>query len=316
MAQAKRVIIDADPGIDDTAAILMALASDRLQVEAITTVFGNASVEQCTVNTLRILEAAGRADIPVYQGVGRTLTYHEPFYSPHIHGDDGIGNIDWPMPTTQVQERHAVPELIDRVLASPGEITLLAIGRQTNVALAVSIEPRFAESVAEIVVMGGSVHEPGNISPLATANIGGDPEAADVVYQSGARATQVGLDVVNSTEVSVARQQRVWDAGTPATRMLEEATKFIRQAYRNDNRLDDPGGVIYSDLSPMAYAIAPEFFELQEMYVRVETGGEFSRGFTVADLRKARINEPNISVAMGVDGDAVTELWAELVSTI
>lgn len=316
MAQVKRVIIDADPGIDDTAAILMALASDRLEVEAITTVFGNASVEQCTVNTLRILEAAGRADIPVYQGVGRTLTYHEPFYSPHIHGDDGIGNIDWPMPTTEVQERHAVPELIDRVLASPGELTILAIGRQTNVALAVSIEPRFAESAAEIIVMGGSIHQPGNISPLATANIGGDPEAADAVYRSGGRVTQVGLDVVNSTEISGAKQQRVWDAGTPATRLLEEATRFIRQAYRNENRLADPDGVIYSDLSPMAYAIAPEFFELQEMYVRVESGGEFSRGFTVADLRKASTAEPNVSVAMGVDGDAVTELWAELVSGI
>jgi inosine-uridine nucleoside N-ribohydrolase len=316
MAQVKRVIIDADPGIDDMAAILMALASDRLEVEAITTVFGNASVEQCTVNALRILEAAGRADIPVYQGVGRTLTYREPFYSPHIHGDDGIGNIDWPMPTMKAQERHAVPELIDRALASPGEITLLAIGRQTNVALAVSVEPRFAESVAEIVVMGGSIHEPGNISALATANIGGDPEAADVVYQSGGRVAQVGLDVVNSTEISGARQQRVWDAGTSATRMLEDATKFIRQAYRDDNRLDEPDGVIYSDLSPMAYAIAPEYFELQEMYVRVETGGEFSRGFTVADLRKARINEANISVAMGVDGDAVAELWSELVSAI
>ena len=316
MAQVKRVIIDADPGIDDTAAILMALASDKLQVEAFTTVFGNASVEQCTVNTLRILEAAGRADIPVYQGVGRTLTYHEPFYSPHIHGDDGIGNIDWPMPTTKIQERHAVPELIDRVLASPGEITILAIGRQTNVALAASIEPRFAESAAEIVVMGGSIHEPGNISALATANIGGDPEAADAVYRSGGRVTQVGLDVVNSTEISVARQQRVWDAGTPATRMLREATKFISDAYQKDNRLAEVGGVIYSDLSPMAYAIAPEHFELQEMYVRVESSGEFSRGFTVADLRKNSTAEPNVSVAMEVDADAVTELWAELVSGI
>ena len=314
MTSPKRVIIDADPGIDDTAAILMALASDNLQVEAFTTVFGNASVEQCTLNTLRILEAAGRADIPVYQGVGRTLTYHEPFYSPHIHGDDGIGNIDAPLPVTLAQERHAVPELIDRVLASPGEITLLAIGRQTNVALAVSIEPRFAESVAEIVVMGGSIHEPGNISPLATANIGGDPEAADVVYRSGARVTQVGLDVVNKTEISGDKQRRVWDAGTPATKMLEEATRFIRQAYRNDNRLDYSDGVIYSDLSPMAYAIAPDLFTLQDMYVRVETGGDFSRGFTVADLRKATTAQPNISVAMDVDGDAVTELWANLVS--
>ena len=150
------------------------------------------------------------------------------------------------------------PELIERALASPGELTIMAIGRQTNVALAVSIEPRFAESVAEIVVMGGSIHEPGNISPLATANIGGDPEAADAVYRSGGRVTQVGLDVVNSTEISGARQQRVWDADTPATRMLETATRFIRQAYQKDKRLADSDGVIYSDLSPMAYAIAPE----------------------------------------------------------
>ena len=316
MAQVKRVIIDADPGIDDTAAILMALASDKLQVEAFTTVHGNASVEQCTVNTLRILEAAGRADIPVYQGVGRTLTYHEPRYAPHIHGEDGIGDIDWPMPTTEIKKRHAVPELIDRVLASPGEITILAIGRQTNVALAASIEPRFAESVAEIVVMGGSLFQPGNVTPLATANIAGDPEAADAVYRSGARVTQVGLDVCNHVEVSGAQQRRVWEAGTPATKMLEASTRFISRAYRNDNRLHNPDGVQYSDLSPTAYTIAPELFGLTPMHVRVETQGEFARGFTVADLRKNSTAEPNVSVAMEVDADAVTELWAELVSGI
>ena len=316
MAQVKRVIIDADPGIDDTAAILMALASDKIQVEAITTVHGNASVEQCTQNALRILEAAKRSDIPVYQGVGRTLTYNVPTYAPHIHGDDGIGNIDWPMPAASIRVRHAVPELINRVLASPRELTILAIGRQTNVALALSIEPRFAESVAEIVVMGGSLFEPGNVTPLATANIAGDPEAADVVYRSGARVTQVGLDVCNRVEVSGAQQQRVWDAGTPATRMLEAATKFINRAYMNDNRLHNPDGVQYSDLSPMAYAIAPELFGLQEMHVRVETQGEFARGQTVADLRKNSTSDPNVSVAMEVNADAVTELWADLVSTI
>ena len=316
MAQAKRVIIDADPGIDDTAAILMALASEKLQVEAITTVHGNASVEQCTVNTLRILEAAGRTDIPVYQGVGRTLTYHEPTYAPHIHGDDGIGNIDAPMPSIAAQERHAVPELIDRVLAAPGELTILAIGRQTNVALALSIESRFAKCVAEIVVMGGALFQPGNVTPLATANIAGDPEAADAVYRSGARVTQVGLDVCNQVEVSGAQQRRVWDAGTPATNMLRQATRFINRAYQNDNRLHNSDGVQYSDLSPMAYAIAPELFGLREMHVRVETQGEFARGFTVADRRKNSTAKPNVSVAMEVDAPAVTDLWTSLVSTI
>lgn len=316
MAHVKRVIIDADPGIDDTAALLMALASDRLQVEAITTVHGNASVEQCTLNTLRILEAAGRTDIPVYEGAGRTLTYHVPTYAPHIHGDDGIGNIDLPLPTTRVQERHAVPELIERVLGAPGELTLMAIGRQTNVALAVSIEPRFAECVKEIVVMGGALYQPGNVTPVATANIAGDPEAADAVYRSGARVTQVGLDVCNMVEISGAQQRRVWKTETPASKMLEAATRFINQAYLKDNRLYNPDGVQYSDVSPMAYAIAPELFEMRDLYVRVETQGEFARGQTVADMRKNSTTAPNVSVAMGVDGDAVTELWAELVSAI
>ena len=232
MAQVKRVIIDADPGIDDMAAILMALASDRLQVEAFTTIFGNASVEQCTVNTLRILEAAGRADIPVYQGVGKTLTYDEPTYAAHVHGSDGIGDIDAPLPTTKMQERHGVPELIDRVLASPGEITVMAIGRQTNVALAISIEPRFAECVKEIVVMGGAIYQPGNATSVATANIVGDPEACDVVYKSGAKVTQVGMDVCNKVEVSGAQQRRVWDTGTPAARMMEVGDAVYQAGVR------------------------------------------------------------------------------------
>ena len=277
MAQVKRVIIDADPGIDDMAAILMALASDRLQVEAFTTIFGNASVEQCTVNTLRILEAAGRADIPVYQGVGKTLTYDEPTYAAHVHGDDGIGDIDAPLPTTKMQERHGVPELIDRVLASPGEITVMAIGRQTNVALAVSIEPRFAECVAEIVVMGGAIYQPGNATSVATANIVGDPEACDVVYKSGAKVTQVGMDVCNKVEVSGAQQRRVWDTGTPAARMMEAATRFIRQAYGLANRLHNPDGVQYSDLSPMAYAIAPELFECRYVCACGDAGSVCAR---------------------------------------
>ena len=175
----------------------------------------------------------------------------------------------------------------------------MAIGRQTNVALAVSIESRFAESVAEIVVMGGSIHQPGNITPLATANIGGDPEAADAVYRSGARVTQVGLDVVNSVEVSAAQQQRVWNMGTPAARMLEMATRFINRAYQKDKRLNSPDGVMYSDLSPMAYAIAPELFELEDMHVRVETQGEFAT--RLSRLRICGLNstaEPNVAVAM------------------
>ena len=165
MANAKRVIIDCDPGIDDAAAILMALGSPELRVEALTTGSGNSDVGNCTLNALRILEAAGRADIPVFKGVNNTLTGHPPFLAPHIHGDDGLGDYGAGDPGIAAQGQHAVNELISRVMASPGEVTVMSIGRQTNVALAMSLEPRFAAAAREIVVMGGAIYQPGNVSP-------------------------------------------------------------------------------------------------------------------------------------------------------
>ena len=175
MTDPKRVIIDTDPGIDDTAAIFMALGSPELQIEALTTVFGNSSIENCTLNALRILEAAGRTDIPVYQGVGRPLNFEEPVLAPHIHGDDGVGNSNPPMPTTAIRDGHAVLEIINRIMAVPGEITLMVIGRATNAALAISLEPRLAKAAKEVIVMGGALREPGNVTPVATANVWGDP---------------------------------------------------------------------------------------------------------------------------------------------
>ena len=316
MPEPKRVIIDTDPGIDDAAAIFMALASPELQIEAFTTTFGNASTDQCTINTLRLLEATGRTDIPVYKGVGKMLNYETPAYAPHVHGNDGLGNTNLPMPTTPIQSRAAVPEIIERVMASPGEITLMVIGRQTNLALAISLEPRVATAIKEVVVMGGALREPGNVNMVATANIWGDPEAADLVYQSGANIVQVGLDVCNQVEISAEQQQSFWDTGTPAAKILEDATKFINQAYKDANRLYNPGGVQYTDVSAMAYAIDPTLFECRDLYVRVETQGLFTRGQTVADLRKRPQFEPNIKVAMGVDARRVTDLWANRVTSL
>jgi inosine-uridine nucleoside N-ribohydrolase len=194
-AQATRVIIDTDPGIDDVAAILMGLGSPEVRVEALTTVFGNASVTQSTINALRLLEAAGRPDIPVYQGVGKCYNFTEPTYSAQVHGSDGFGDIAWPLPTTSLQRRHAVLEFIERVLSASGEITVVALGRLTNLALAICVEPRVATALRSLVVMGGAITVPGNITPVASANLWGDPEAADVVYRSGAKIVQIGLEV-------------------------------------------------------------------------------------------------------------------------
>ena len=210
----KRVIIDTDPGIDDTAALLFAFGSAELKIEALTTIFGNVSLEQCTRNALTILEAASRTEIPVYQGVSRSFGLGDPPYAPYIHGSDGLGDTNLPMPDVVAQKRNAVFEIVERVLASPGELTFIALGRLTNLALAINVAPQIAESLKEVVVMGGAVNVPGNVTPVATANLWGDPQAADVVYRSGARIVQVGLDVCREVEFSPEQLQQVWQADT------------------------------------------------------------------------------------------------------
>jgi inosine-uridine nucleoside N-ribohydrolase len=314
--QPTRVIIDTDPGIDDAAAILMALGSPELQVEALTTVFGNASGTQCTTNALRLLEVAHRTDIPVYQGVGKCYNFTESSYAAQIHGSDGFGDVSWPLPTTSPQRRHAVLELIDRVLGAPGEITILALGRLTNLALAISLEPQVATALRSLIVMGGAITVPGNISPVASANLWDDPEAADVVYRSGAKMVQIGLDVCNQVEFSAAQQQHVWQAGTTATQLLQALTPCLQASYRRRGLLRHPESVRYNDVPAVAYVIDPSLFTCQQGYVRIETQGQLTRGQTVADLQGQSGMPPNVTVALGVDAARLTHLWVERVRNL
>src|SRR5919197_5771255 len=212
----RRVIIDTDPGIDDTAAISLALASPELHVEALTTVYGNGTIADCTRNALVVLETAGRSDIPVYQGAGKPLL-GAPTYGAHVHGSDALGDVGVPPPAGAPQARHAVYELIERVMASPAEITLIALGPLTNVALALSLEPRMASALAELIVMGGAVLTHGNVTEVASANLFNDPEAAAIVYRAGAPLVQVGLDVCQKTTVTEAQLTHIRQAQTPTT---------------------------------------------------------------------------------------------------
>jgi inosine-uridine nucleoside N-ribohydrolase len=315
-AQAIRIMIDTDPGIDDVAAILMGLGSQELQVEALTTVFGNASVTQSTINALRLLEAASRTNIPVYQGVGKCYNYTEPTYTAHVHGTDGFGDIAWRQPTTPPQRRHAVLEFIDRVLSAPGEITVVALGRLTNLALAICVEPQVATALRSLIVMGGAITVPGNITPVASANLWGDPEAADVVYRSGAKIVQIGLDVCEQVEISAAQQQHVWQANTAATQLLQALTPCLQANYRRRGLLRHPDSIRYNDVPAMAYVIDPSLFTCQDAHVRVETQGQLTRGQTVADLRAQGSAPPNVTVAFGVDAARLTHMWAERVGNL
>ena len=313
----KKVIIDADPGIDDTAAILLALASPELEVVAITTIYGNASVETCTANARRVLTAAGRRDIPVYSGAGKPLLRpSNEGWASHIHGGDGLGEVT-PAIGSEFAEgqtggaapsRHAALAIAEAVMAAPGELTILALGCMTNVALALSLEPGMAGAVREIVVMGGAVTVPGNVSGVATANLHEDPESAAIVYRSGASIAQVGLDVCNRVTVSPAQLDAIAGAGSPATRLLSDATGYLRGAYIRTGRIGADEGVRYNDMPAVGYAINPGLFTARPAQVEIETHSELTRGQTVADWNAA---EPNAHICLEVDADALTALFTE-----
>ena len=306
---AMRVIIDTDPGIDDAAAILFALHSRILQVEAITTVFGNVEVEQSARNALTVLEVAGRADIPVHPGSASPLT-REPNYAKYIHGDNGLGNIDIGSPSTQPASTGAVDALISRIMAAPGEITLIALGPLTNVAVALAAEPRMAHNLRRLILMGGAVLTWGNVTPAASANLYNDPDAARIVYRSGAPLVQVGLDVCRPTVITREHLDRIRKAETPASRFLLAITPFIQEAYRTRgiDALGD-GGVQYNDVICMAYLVQPDLFTTRRLSVDIETHGELTAGATVADFDGRWGRGPNVEVCLGVDSRGVADLF-------
>ncbi len=320
----KRVIIDTDPGIDDAAALLLALASPELEVVAVTTIYGNASVDACTVNALRLLNMAGRDDIPVYKGVGKPLLRPATEgWASRIHGSDGLGGVtgnggnhigsipeigETQGTTVALAGKHAALAIVETVMATPGEVTILALGRMTNVALALALEPAVAGAVREIVVMGGAVTVPGNVSQVATANLHEDPEAAAMVYRSGASIVQVGLDVCNQVTISPAQLETIGEAASPATRLLAEATAYLRDAYIRTGRIGPEEGVRFNDMPAVGYAVNPGLFTVHPALVRIETQSELTRGQTVADW-EAR--ETNASICLEVDSRSLTALFTE-----
>jgi inosine-uridine nucleoside N-ribohydrolase len=196
-------------------------------------------------------------------------------------------------------------------MAAPGEITLLALGRLTNVALALALEPRLAQAVAQVVVMGGAVTVPGNVSPVASANLYDDPEAAALVYASGAPLVQVGLDVCNRVTISQARLDRIYNMGSAAAGLLRAATPCLQASYLRRGLLAGGEGVRYNDLPAVAYAIDPGLFQAKDLYVAIETRSDLCRGQTVADCNGFTGRAPNARVCLGVDAAAVAELFAQ-----
>lgn len=302
----ERFIIDTDPGIDDAGALFWALSTDQFKVEALTTVFGNVRVETATANARKITEIAGRSEIPIWSGAAGPLV-GEPNYAEHIHRPGGVGYWEYPDPNpTAEAPTEAVLRMIDAVMAEPGQISIMALAPLTNVALAIKLEPRFASSVRRIIYMGGAALTYGNVTPVASANIYNDPEAAEIVIQSGAPLTQVGLDVSRKFSVSPERIAELWESESPMGRALCE---MIGYPDRHDDATEMPEwkteGMHLNDVPCVAYALHPEWFEVQHLRVDVELDGKHTRGQTVVQMIDRWKGVPNVDVLLDIDRDAV-----------
>jgi inosine-uridine nucleoside N-ribohydrolase len=311
-----KVLLDVDTGIDDSIAILYALKNPAVRVVGITTGCGNTSAAQATENTLRLIALANPGyPVPVAMGANRPLVGEWEGPVPHVHGENGIGDVKLPASPQQPLSESAEDFIIRMAKEHKGELVLVPLGRLTNLALALEKEPRLPKLVKRAVMMGGTVYAPGNISPVVEANVYGDPEAADRVFTAGFDLTMVGLDVTLKTRLSM---QQIELLGKYAAPENKEIADYLKQAltlymgfYRRQSFCLDHCPV--HDPLAMLVATQPSLVKTRRVKARVECGGTYCRGMVVADLRERPFDGEYINICEEVDSVRAVEL---LLSTL
>jgi len=273
----QRVIIDTDPGTDDALAILLALNSPEVKVEAITAVPGNVVAKQALENALKIVSVAGRCDIPVAGGAQNPLM-QKTYTALYWHGKNGLADIELPAPKCKADPRFGPDLIIELVHKYPHEITLIPVGPLTNIALAVTKDPSIVKLVKNIVIMGGSLNG-GNVDGAAEANIFGDPEAASIVFNAGWIVTMVGSDVGEQT---LMRRKELSELEQTHGPQNDLASKIVRFYIERSEKNGWDGAAMYDPLAVGA-VIDPTVIKTKLMRIDVETRGEFTRGETVAN---------------------------------
>lgn len=293
----KPIIIDCDPGVDDALAILLALASKKLDVKLITTCAGNQTIEKTTKNTLDLLDFIGVGqEIEVAQGATKPME-RDLVVADAVHGENGFGGVQLPKSNLSASDRSALEAMRDTILKSKEKVTIVAIGPLTNVALLVKTYPELIDRIQQLSVMGGACCL-GNITPVAEFNIYVDPEAAQLVYQSGIPIKMFGLDVTHQVPLFTEDIDRIANLGNETGKVIAQMLKFYGKADFIEG-LHDPCAV--------AYLLDPSLFTFATYNVEVETMGEFTRGQTVVDLHNNTGKYQNVDVAYEVNRDKMID---------
>jgi inosine-uridine nucleoside N-ribohydrolase len=302
------IILDCDPGHDDAIALLLALGSPELELLGVTTTYGNQTLEKTTANTLRVLELAGRTDVPVASGAAEPLE-RERVVAAHVHGESGLDGPTLPPASIDPVATDAVSWIADAVARSPTPVTLVPTGPLTNVAA--YLRAHGSAGLDRIVLMGGAIAE-GNMTPAAEFNIWADPEAAQIVFDAELDVTMIGLDVTHKAVTGPDVQRRLREAGSVGVfvaELVDFFTVYHRQTYGWD-------GAPIHDAVAIAHVLRPGLVETKLRNVEVELASDLCRGRTVVDLWLRTGRPANAHVGVDLDTDAFFDLLVERIGRL
>jgi len=302
------IVLDCDPGHDDAIALLLALGSPELEVLGVTTTYGNQTVEKTTANALRVLELAGRTDVPVARGASQPLS--RPLaVAAHVHGDSGLDGPTLPPPSIEPARTEAVDWVAETIARAETPVTLVPTGPLTNVAR--YLDAHGTTGVDRIVLMGGAIAE-GNMTPAAEFNVWADPEAAQIVFDADLDVTMIGLDVTHKAVTGPDVQRRLRESGSIGVfvaELIDFFTVYHRQTYGWE-------GAPIHDAVAVAHLIRPGLVETKLRNVEVEQVSELCRGRTVVDLWQRTERRPNAHVGVDLDGAAFLDLLVERIARL
>lgn len=294
----KKVILDCDPGHDDAINILLAGRSPLIDLQAITVVAGNQTLEKTAKNALNICSTVGITDVPIAAGMSRPMV-REQVIADDIHGETGLDGPSFDEPTIQLDPRHGVDLIIELLMKSDGDITLVPTGPLTNIAMAMRKEPRIVPKIERIVLMGGA-YQLGNVTPAAEFNIYADPEAAHVVFSCGRPIVMMGLDLTRQALATPEVIAKMKPIGNKASKLFVELMEFFTKTQHEVFGWDSPP---VHDPTTVAWLIDPSVIETKPMYVEVDIRSERSYGRTLCDYFGVLGKPANVEVAVKLDFD-------------